>query len=297
MNNLSVFKTPEGEAQFLTAYDAILARWPVPYEELNIPTSFGTTHIIANGKPNAKPLILLHCSMGTATAWLLNVAELSKQYRVYAIDVIGEPNKSVPSRKVKNRNEFAQWLLDVFNKLNINRANIIGNSYGGFLALNQASHTPDRIERIVLISPAATFAQIWPFYFHMYLPMILGLKKSFKKAGEWIQQGIAFDNDWSKLSQIVYKYGKPINMVFPIVFKKTELQVVQNPVLLLIGDKEVIYKPEKTIKKAKQLMPTLQAEIVPNANHIAAMTNPDYVNKQIIEFLQSDHKSKIKKSK
>jgi len=127
--------------------------------------------------------------------------------------------------------------------------------------------------------------------------MILGLKKSFKKAGEWIQQGIAFDNDWSKLSQIVYKYGKPINMVFPIVFKKTELQVVQNPVLLLIGDKEVIYKPEKTIKKAKQLMPTLQAEIVPNANHIAAMTNPDYVNKQIIEFLQSDHKSKIKKSK
>jgi pimeloyl-ACP methyl ester carboxylesterase len=295
MRNLSVFKTPEGEARFLAAYDAILARWPVPYQELNIPTCFGTTHIVASGSAKAKPLILLHCMMGSATVWLPNVAALSKHYRVYAIDVIGEPNKSVPSRKVNYRDEFAKWLLDVFNNLKINRANIAGNSYGGFLALNQASHTPERIERIVLISPAATFTQIWPFYFHMYIPLILGLKKSFKKAGEWIQQGIAFDKGWNELSQTVYKYGKPINMVYPIVFKKAELQKVQNPTLLLIGGKEVIYKPEKTIKKAKQLMPGLQAEIVPNANHIAAMTNPDYVNRRIIEFLQPDCKSVKKK--
>ena len=288
MKKVSVFKSPEGKARYFELYDAILAHWPLPYEELNIPTNFGTTHIIACGAPEAKPLILLHCMTGSATVWQPYIAGLSEHYRTYAIDVIGEPNKSVPIRPIKNRKEFGQWLSEVFDKLKINQTNIIGNSYGGFLALNQALHTPDHIEKVILISPAATFAQIWPVYIHMFLPIILKSKKYIAKSAEWIQQGIAFDKSWSDLQQVTYAYGKPINKVFPVVFKKKELQQFHNPTLLLIGDREVIYKPEKTLKKAKQLMPDLQAEIVPNANHIAAMSNPEYVNKRIIQFLQED---------
>ena len=66
-------------------------------------------------------------------------------------------------------------------------------------------------------------------------------------------------------------------------------QIVKFPVFLLIGDKEVIYHPQKTIKKAKLLMPNLHGEIVPQANHLTAMSNPEYVNKRIIELLQYNH--------
>lgn len=41
------------------------------------------------------------------------------------------------------------------------------------------------------------------------------------------------------------------------------------------------------IRRARRLMPDIQAEIVPGANHIAAMTRPEYVNKRIIQFLQA----------
>src|SRR5204863_314696 len=40
MSRSSAFKTPEGEAAFLAAYDAAMKLWPVPYEEMDIPTQF-----------------------------------------------------------------------------------------------------------------------------------------------------------------------------------------------------------------------------------------------------------------
>src|SRR5262245_29224247 len=56
----SPFKNAEGKARFVAAYDAVLKQWPVPYEELDIPTRFGRTHVIAAGPKNAPVLVLLH---------------------------------------------------------------------------------------------------------------------------------------------------------------------------------------------------------------------------------------------
>ena len=53
--NLSVFRSSEGEAQYHAAYEAVLKEWPVPYDELFIRTRFGTTHVIASGPKDAAP--------------------------------------------------------------------------------------------------------------------------------------------------------------------------------------------------------------------------------------------------
>ena len=58
--NISVFRTPESKAGFYAAYEAMLKRWPVPYEELYIPTRFGETHVIASGSQGAPALVLFH---------------------------------------------------------------------------------------------------------------------------------------------------------------------------------------------------------------------------------------------
>ncbi len=286
MAKVSVFKSAEGMDSFLALYNSILARWPVAYEELDVPTRFGTTHVITSGAPEAKPLVLLHGMTASATAWLPNIADLSRHCRVYSVDVIGEPNKSKPVLPVKNRREFAGWLVEVLDGLGIDRANIAGNSYGGFLALNQASFYPDRVEKLVLISPAATFARIWSFYFRL-VPALLGPERYAYSFTEWILQGLPCDKDCAKLSMTVHRHGRPINRVFPAVFKKKELQKVYHPTLLLVGDREVIYDPQKIIRKAEQLLPDLQGEIVPNANHIAAMSNPEYINRRMIQFLDN----------
>jgi pimeloyl-ACP methyl ester carboxylesterase len=53
---------------------------------------------------------------------------------------------------------------------------------------------------------------------------------------------------------------------------------------MLIGDHEVVYKPEEAIRRATRLMTGLQAEIVPNANHLAQYTAAEVVNHKILTF-------------
>ena len=85
MSLQSAFKTCEGQAAFTAAYDDAMKLWPVPYDERDIPTRFGLTHVVVSGPQDAPPLVLLHGYMGTLLSWAPNIVDLSKSHRVYAI--------------------------------------------------------------------------------------------------------------------------------------------------------------------------------------------------------------------
>lgn len=68
MSHPSAFKTLEGEARYLAAYDAALKLWPVPYDEIDISTRFGRTHVVVSGPNDAPPLVLLHEYMASRPA-------------------------------------------------------------------------------------------------------------------------------------------------------------------------------------------------------------------------------------
>src|SRR6478672_1332816 len=121
MSHPSAFKTPEGEAAFLTAYDAAMKLWPVPYEELVIPSRFGMTHVIVSGPKDASPLVLLHGYWATSTMWAPNIADFSKDYRVYAIDVMGQPSKSIPAEPIRDAADYAVWLAETLDGLHLDR--------------------------------------------------------------------------------------------------------------------------------------------------------------------------------
>jgi pimeloyl-ACP methyl ester carboxylesterase len=286
---ISVFRSPEGEAQFLAAYDAVLKQWPVPYEELYLPIRFGDTHIIASGPLDAAPLILLHPSGGGATIWVHNVGPPSQRCRVYAIDTISEPNKSILSHSIslRQRQDFADWMGDLFIELQIERANMVGNSFGGFLTLNTILHLPERVNRAVLISPAAAFvpmpAWTWHFIPANVIGPLIGSQRILLGAYDWIWQDFPKDECMAQLRARTAIFGR-LHHWSPTVFSDEELRQIRAPILLLIGDHEVIYKPEQAIRRATRLVPGLKAEIVPNANHIAEYTEAEAVNQKIMEF-------------
>jgi pimeloyl-ACP methyl ester carboxylesterase len=166
---LSVFRSSEGKAKYFEAYDAVLKQWGVPYQELYLCTSLGDTHVIASGNPQAPPLLLFHPSGAGSVIWHKNIGAFSQHFRTYAVDTIGEPNKSILTQSIKGktqRKQYAVWFTDLVDGLNIEKTNIVGNSFGGFLTLNSVLHAPDRIRKAVLISPAATFVQIWSWILH-----------------------------------------------------------------------------------------------------------------------------------
>jgi pimeloyl-ACP methyl ester carboxylesterase len=297
-NILRHFWSPELEKEFNIAYDNTMQHWPVSYDDLFVPTPFGNTHVVASGQKNANPVILLNPGGGSATIWNRNIEALCNYFRVYAVDVIGEMNKSVPIRPIRNHSDFILWMNNLLDGLEIHSANIIGNSNGGFFALETAYLLPKRTNKIVLISPAATFVQMWAFWWklltpaHVIAPLICS-ERMVHNAYDWLWQGFPREQSDERLKYIAVIAGYPryrpsINSFAPHVFSDEELKKIQNPVLLLIGDHEVIYESDKVILRAGRLVPNLKAEIVPNANHCAQYTAPEFVNKIMIEFLRSE---------
>jgi pimeloyl-ACP methyl ester carboxylesterase len=282
------FRSPASRAAVLHAYQTVLDSWPVPYEEIDIPTTFGNTHVIASGPPDASPLILAHPYFATSMVWQPNVAAWSRSHRVYAVDVIGEPNRSTPLHPIASRLEFVRWWMEVFDRLHIERADMVGNSNGGFLTLNQALYTPERIRKAVLIGPAATFVQMWPFYRNFFLPVMLRIRPLIQRAMRWWKQGLPSANpDWEQLFLACLLDGSSQNRVFPAVFSDAELQQIRTPILLLVGDREVVYRPQAALERADRLLPNGCAELIPSANHISGMSNPTWVNARVLQFLQA----------
>ena len=160
MSHPGAFRTREGEASYLVAYEAALKLWPVPCDERDIPTRFGTTHVLVSGPKDAPPLVLLHGYMATSTMWSVNIADFSKDYRVYAVDVMGQPSKSIPNEPICTAADFVSWLTATLDALHLDCVSLLGMSYGGWLALTFAVAASERVQKLVLLSPAASVLPI-----------------------------------------------------------------------------------------------------------------------------------------
>jgi pimeloyl-ACP methyl ester carboxylesterase len=260
---------------------------------LTIPTSFGETHVIASGPKNAPPVVLIHALLAASASWYRNVEALAGRYRVYAVDVVGEGNKSCPSKPITSLDDFLHWFKEVIDGLRIDQLYLVGNSYGGFTGAYYAMKLPERIRKLVLIGPAATISPMRPFYTHMFIPKAMygffpklpGVKRVMRSSVNWMHQGLSCDPLWEPFFYLSMVYGGLINRVLPRVYSRQEFSQIKAQVLLILGEKEAIYNNlQWAIRSARELIPNVEIEVIPDAHHITALAQPDLVNRQILEF-------------
>lgn len=283
---LPIFASPEDRAKYLAAYEAMFELWKVPHDCIEVKTSYGSTHINASGPQDGHPLVLLHGAGLTSTVWFANIAELSAHHRVYAVDTIADAGKSTADRLLTKRVDYAHWLREVFDGLNIEKGDLLGHSYGGWLTLNMALAYPERLRKIILLAPAASFR---PLGLITKLMFYLGEIKIHPPARSILQvaaaKGTVLEETFIHHIAMVMRYCRPATRLYPKVYTDEELKQIDHPALLLIGDGEKIYNPQKVIQRAQPWLSDLTSEIIPNAGHLLIMDQPDVVNSRILEFL------------
>jgi pimeloyl-ACP methyl ester carboxylesterase len=292
----SPFKSSEGEARYMAAYEASLRLWPASYQAMDIPGRFGCTHLVASGPQDAPALVLLHGYFASLTMWSPNIAELSRDYRVYALDVMGQPSLSIPDQPIRSRADFVEWLTTILDALKVDRAHLVGMSYGGWLTLNYAIGAPERVKRIVLLSPAGSFLPLVKQFFMRSMPMMF-LPRRFVVDSfmNWLTYK---ENLQDERTRVLYdcvvdqmylgaRYFRMQAGVMPGVFSDDELRRLQTPTLLLIGQQEVIYDPAASLERARRLIPNFEGELVPRASHDMSFSQAQFVNGRILEFLKA----------
>lgn len=296
MINTSAFKTSEGEAAFLAAYDAGMESWPVPYEEIEVPGRFGITHVVACGPEDAPPLVLLHGYMGTLLMWLPYIANFSEAYRVYAVDTMGQPSKSIPGEPVRDAVDYAAWVGETLDGLNLDRASFAGISFGGWLTLNFAMTAPERVRKIALLSPAASFqSHTLQFTLRGMLSGVVptrGMMNSFMKwMGIEATPGDTATKDFLDMTWIGgsnFRMPPETRRIMPTVFTDDELRTLHMPVLLLIGEHEVLYDAAAALNRARRLMPNCEGELVPDCKHDMYISQHQIVEPRVLDFLNGN---------
>lgn len=293
MSPHTAFKTPAGEAAYRAAYDAELKSWPVPYEEIDLPSRFGTTHVIACGPKAASPLVLLHGYMATSTMWSNNIAAFSKDHRVYAVDVMGQPSKSIPDEPIGNTADFVSWLTVTLDALRLDCVPLVGMSFGGWLALNYAVAVPQRVRKLVLLSPGGLLPMVRQFSVRGMVMVALPTRLTVHSFFRWL--GFT-DRAYANMIELIYLGLKHFRMpletarIGPAVVSDEALRTLPVPTLLLIGDHEVISDPATALERARRLIPDFRGELVAGTRHEMCVGQHRIVDARVLDFLDESRR-------
>nr|HPJ97168.1 alpha/beta fold hydrolase [Syntrophales bacterium] len=159
------FRSEKAKQRYLKRYCERAAAWPVPSEERMVDTSYGKTFVRVSGPSDASPVVMLPGIGSPGLLFAANVADLSREFQIFVVDNIHDVGLSVESHPIKGVDDFTVWFDELCTGLGFGRqANLIGLSYGGWIAAHYALRFPDRVRRLVLLAPAGTAAPVsWGF--------------------------------------------------------------------------------------------------------------------------------------
>ena len=280
----SMFKTPGGRDRYFAAYDAMLARWPTQVDALDLPTRFGPTHINACGPADAPPLLLLPGAAFSSTMWYPNVAGLNNHFRIYALDIIGDMGKSVLIGPKPALSDYETWLSDVLDELALQETYLAGLSVGGYIAARQAMDAPERVRRLVLMSPAGFVPfrkRFWLALAGFLLPVPLPERL------KWMLGGVS-PHTVDVFRQATTRTDFRYNMLVPKKFTGDELARIKAPTLLLMGDQDGVFSGQAVFSRVRGWVKDIRCEWVPGAGHAQSLDRPDRVNQALVDFLGSE---------
>lgn len=291
------FRSAQARSEYQALYLERAKAWPVASETKLIETPSGQTFVRISGRVTDPPLILLPGSKGTSLTWIPNIAALSAHYRIYALDSLYDFGLSVSQRDIKKPDDLLTWLHEVLEVLVPEvPLSLVGLSYGGWLASQYALRFPERLHKIVLISPAQTVLPVSAHLLFRALLTLMPLPGFRKQFYYWLlndtvqsgETGKAYVDDAVADWAVAERCFKSLPMIPATVLNDKVLADFRVPCLFLVGENEKIYPAHKALQRLNHVAPQIKTEIIQNAGHDSWVVQADVVTRKILDFLGND---------
>jgi pimeloyl-ACP methyl ester carboxylesterase len=265
-----IYRSAQAETQVRTAYRALLNIWPIPHEELRIPTAAGETFVIACGRPDAPPLVAFHGAQANAATWMFDCIAWARDFRVYLVDVPGDAGFSAPVRPPLGSEAYVDWLDELFAALKIQTVRLVGVSLGGWLALDYATRRPERVERLAVLCPAGVGAQ----------KNLLLKAAPLLFLGAWGRRRLA-EMVFGPVRDDIPEAARPLIMFLGLVtgstrarptaipiFPDDALARLTMPLLAIVGGRDALLDSDGTRQRLAALCPKARVVYLPDGYHV-----------------------------
>jgi pimeloyl-ACP methyl ester carboxylesterase len=270
--------------KFMAAYERAFAFWPQPCDEFDIDTATATTHVhVYRPHPSGEPVVLLTGAGGNASNWYPHVAALAKDGPVYAIDMPGDANPSVARALMTPPASCAAWLDELLAQLSDRPAHLVGFSYGGWIAMNQAIRAPGRVASITLLDPAGLTKLDARFWWWLTISGLASLSPMplRRLLARWLDSPAMLQPELMTLMWAAIR-GYHAEPKFPGVLTDDELRAITVPVLLITGARSALLTPAEAHARGS-LMAHAEVAIVPGSH--GGFNRIDELNDRIAAFI------------
>lgn len=230
-------------------------------------------------------IILLHGLGGTKEHWNANFAVLASKYHVYALDQLGHGHSDKPliDYTIATHVDFLQGFMQ---SRNIAKATLVGNSMGGWVAVDFAVKHPEMVDKLVLVD-AAGLARKYPIDllnpssiegFRHLIDSVFYDKKIV--TDEDARQAFALrlrNNDGYMMERFLAGLARP-------QFEDANLKTIRAPTLVVWGRNDELV-PVDDARKFGSGIPGARVVVIDKCGHVPQIEKPEEFNRALLEFL------------
>jgi len=258
------------------------------------------TNYLEAGDPSAPPVLLLHGSGPGVTAyanWRLTIPDLATRVRVVAPDLVGFGFTERPDAVVYDMDTWVGQVVGLLDALGIERASVVGNSFGGALALRLAARYPDRVDRLVLMGSVGV-----PFPITDGLDRVWGYEPSIESMKELIglfahSRELVTD----ELAEVRYRasvqpgFQESFAAMFPaprqrwvdaMVTPDEEIAALPHRTLVVHGREDRIIPLDNALHLLRTV-PDVQLHVFGRCGHWTQIEHADAFNRLVLDFVTS----------
>ncbi|HEY6934970.1 MAG TPA: alpha/beta fold hydrolase [Marmoricola sp.] len=253
-------------------------------------------------------LLLLHGLGCDHTTWLPVIDALARRYTVIAPDLLGHGSSAKP-RADYSVGGFANGMRDLLTVLDIDKATVVGHSFGGGVAMQFAYQFPERTERLVLVAPGGVGPEVSPFIRAITLPgydQAMGLLTlpGIRHAGTTALRalaasGLSAARDLGEVAAIYDSFkdrharAAIRHVVRAVVDLKGQVVTMVDraylteamPMLVVWGDDDRVI-PVRHADNVRAIAPGAVVEVLPNSGHFPHRDHPERFVKALNDFVR-----------
>lgn len=271
-----VWKNEAARARLEGWSERFLARIPNPVAHREVATRFGTSHVLIAGPDDAVPLVCLHAMRTGSAHFLSEFTALIGRFRMVVPDLPGQSVRGLPVR-LPFDDANARWLADVLDGLGLDRVNLFGVSWGGYVARLMANTVPDRIQKLALLVPAGIVnGSHWKGLTRMALPLLrYRLWRTEANLRRFLDPLLTtWDDDWAHFMAESLD-DMPLDMRIPPLATDDQLKALTMPMLVLGASDDISFPGRPMVERIKALLPHAEAEVIPDCKHCPP-TTPEF---------------------